>query len=261
MNAAAQSSWTILDMLAEALANPGASGFEVHYQPIVRLDNGAIIAVEALARWRHPIAGDIDPNVFVLVAERAGMMGTLDDFVLTSACVDANALNDLLGVPANLHVNICAARLGQPSLEWAILRAIDELHFETNRLVVEITETSRIPDLTAAAAAIRRLRTRGVRFALDDFGSGFNALSQLHALPVDCIKLAAALIDLDGDPLRAESLCRSVLTICGHIGAPVFAEGIETQEQAQMLMRVGCSMGQGHLYGRAQPLEMLRAVG
>jgi diguanylate cyclase len=250
----------VLDLLTDALAKPAINGFEVHYQPIVRISDQAIVAVEALARWRHPIAGNIDPGVFVPAAERAGMMATLDDFVLERVCRDANVLMDLLGPPANMHVNIAASRLGLPSLERSIARATGKLQLDPHRLVLEITETSRIDDLAAAAGAIRRIRECGVRFALDDFGSGFNMLVHFHALPVDCIKLDAALTYVGSDPARTEALCQSVLAICEHFGTTVVAEGIETAEQAAMLAKLGCPLGQGHLYGRAQPLVALSAV-
>lgn len=258
MAATAELNWQVLDALAEALLDPAPNGFDVHYQPIVCLQTQATVAVEALVRWRHAVAGNIDPEVFVLAAERAGLMATLDDFVLERACADANALADLLGVCADIHVNICASRLAQPSLELSVARALDELRLAPDRLVLEITETSRIEDLSAAATAMQRIRKRGVRFALDDFGSGFNMLVNLHALPVDCIKLDAALTYMGSNSLRAEALCRSVLTICEHLGATVIAEGIESRAQAQMLTRLGYPLGQGYLFGRAESLQTLR---
>jgi EAL domain-containing protein (putative c-di-GMP-specific phosphodiesterase class I) len=258
MKATAAISWSVLDDLVDALLDPTLNGFEVHYQPIVSLRSRATVAVEALARWCHPVAGNIDPEVFVLAAERAGRAAALDDFVLGRVCADVNALADLLGVEPDIHMNICAERLGQPSLESSVSRALDELHLAPERLVLEITESRRIDDLEAAAAAMQRMRRRGVRFALDDFGSGFNMLVHFHALPVDCIKLDAALTRFANDPQRTEAVCRSVLTICKHVGATVIAEGIETRAQAQMLMKLGCRLGQGHLFGRAQALPMLR---
>jgi EAL domain-containing protein (putative c-di-GMP-specific phosphodiesterase class I) len=255
MKATAAISWSVLDDLVHALLDPTLNGFEIHYQPIVSLRTRATVAVEALTRWRHPVVGYVDPEIFVLGAQRAGKMAALDDFALTRVCADTNALKDVLDVDADLHVNICAERLGQPSLESSVVQALDELHLSPERLVLEITETRRIDDLKAAAAAMQRMRKRGVRFALDDFGSGFNMLVHFHALPVDCIKLDAALTSLENDPLRTEAICRSVLTICKHVGATVIAEGIETRAQAQMLIRVGCRLGQGYLFGQARALE------
>ncbi|HYN93807.1 MAG TPA: EAL domain-containing protein [Pilimelia sp.] len=238
------------NLLAQALAGePAAAGFAVHYQPIVRLADGATVAVEALARWSHPVAGPVDPDIFVTVAERAGLVAALDDFVLDRGCADAGPLAERLGRAVDVHVNVSAARLGRPELESAVHRALGRHGVPAARLVLEITETSRMTDLKAAAAAVRRLRATGVRLALDDFGSGFNALAQLHALPVDVVKLDGTLTGLDEEPERAEALCRSVLGICADLRVRVVAEGVETAAQAATLARLGCELGQGYLYG------------
>jgi diguanylate cyclase (GGDEF)-like protein len=246
-------------LLARALGGgaPGDAGFEVHYQPIVRFRDGVTVAVEALARWTDPDAGVIDPDVFVTVAERTGLVAALDDFVLDRACADAAALAETFGRPVDVHVNVSAARLGQRGLEDTVARALQRHAVRPARLVVEITETRRIPDLPMAAAVAARLRETGVRVALDDFGSGFNALAQLHALPVDIVKLDSTLTDVDTAPERAGALCRSVLAICAELKIAVVAEGIETVARAGALAELGCLLGQGYLFGPARPVHRL----
>lgn len=238
-------------LLAGALSggSPAASGFEVFYQPIVRLSDQATVAVEALARWTDPIAGPVHPDVFVTMAERTGLVSAIDDFVLNQACADAQALADRFGRPIDVHVNVSAGRLGQQGLEDAVDAALARHAMPPARLVVEITETLRIPDLPRAAAMLERLRARGVRVALDDFGSGYNALAQLHGMPVDTVKLDSTLTDVDTAPDRAGALCRSVLAICADLGITVVAEGIETDERAAALSGLGCPLGQGYLFG------------
>src|SRR5688572_16471020 len=113
----AQELQQLLDVLA---GDPAAAGFEVHYQPIVRLADGATVAVEALARWHHPVAGRIEPSVFVAAAERRGLMAVVDDFVLDRACADAEALARVHGRDVCVHVNVSAYRLGRPDLDAAI---------------------------------------------------------------------------------------------------------------------------------------------
>ncbi len=242
-------------LLARALADsPADAGFEVHYQPVVRLADGVVVAVEALARWRDPEAGVIDPDVFVIVAERTGLVAAIDDFVLDRACADADALAARYGGPLDLHVNVSSGRLGGPELDSAVERALTRHALPPSRLVLEITETRRIPDLRAAAAAADRLRAAGVRLALDDFGSGFNALAQLHGLPVDIVKLDGSLTDVELAPERAGALCRSVLAICAELGVSVVAEGVERPAQAAALAELGCAYGQGYHLGVPQPL-------
>jgi diguanylate cyclase (GGDEF)-like protein len=248
-------------LLARALSGaPAAAGFEVYYQPIVRLSDGAIVAVEALARWTDPVVGPVDPDVFVTVAERTGLVAAIDDFVLDRACADASALANTYGRPIDMHVNVSAARLGQHGLEEAVARALERHSVRPSRLVVEITETRRIPDMPRAIEVAERLRRRGVRVALDDFGSGYNALAQLHSLPVDIVKLDSTLTDVDVSPERAGALCRSVLAICAELGIVVVAEGIETPARARALAVLGCHLGQGYFFGQPGPVHRLTAV-
>ncbi len=245
--------------LALALAGdcPGEAGFEVHYQPIVELTHGTTVAVEALARWTDPVAGPVHPDVFVSVAERVGLVGAIDDFVLDRACADASTLAQLYGRPIGVHVNVSAARLGDPDLTEVMRAALDRHGTEPSRLVVEITETRRIADLPGAAAVAGQLRALGIRLALDDFGSGFNTLVQLHSLPVDIVKLDSSLTDVDIAPERAGALCRSILAICTELGVTVVAEGIETGSRARALADLGCPLGQGYLFGQPTPLHRL----
>jgi diguanylate cyclase (GGDEF)-like protein len=246
-------------LLAQALAggNPAAAGFEVFYQPIVRFSDGATVAVEALVRWTDPVAGPVHPDVFVTVAERTGLVVAIDDFVLDQACADVTVLESIYGRPIDVHVNVSAARLGQEGLEETVFAALARHAVPAGRLIVEITETRRIPDLPRAAAVATRLRSAGVRVALDDFGSGFNALAQLHSLPVDIVKLDSTLTDVDVSPDRAGALCRSVLAICAELNVIVVAEGIETPARAAALAELGCPLGQGYLFGQPGPLNRL----
>ncbi|WP_328460301.1 bifunctional diguanylate cyclase/phosphodiesterase [Actinoplanes sp. NBC_00393] len=249
-------------LLAGALAeggSPAAAGFEVHYQPIVRLTDSATVAVEALARWTDPVAGRVHPDVFVTMAERTGLVAAIDDFVLDRACADAAALAERFGRPIDLHVNVSAGRLGQEGLEEAVTAALERHGVPAGRLIIEITETLRIPDLPRAAAVVARLRDLGVRVALDDFGSGYNALAQLHSIPVDIVKLDSTLTDMSGEPNRAGALCRSVLAICAELGITVVAEGLETPERSQALAGLGCPLGQGYLFGAPVPLSRLNS--
>jgi diguanylate cyclase (GGDEF)-like protein len=245
-------------LLARALGgDPEAAGFSVHYQPIVRFTDGATVAVEALARWTHPIVGPVDPDVFVTVAERTGLVAAIDDFVLDRACADAAALANAYGRPIDVHVNVSAARLGQHGLEESIARALTRHAVRPSRLVVEITETRRIPDMPLAAAVAARLRAQGIRVALDDFGSGHNALAQLHSLPVDIVKLDSTLTNMDISPERAGALIRSVLAICAELNIAVVAEGIETMARAHAMAGLGCPLGQGYLFGQPGPVHRL----
>ncbi|RAK38405.1 diguanylate cyclase (GGDEF)-like protein [Actinoplanes lutulentus] len=247
-------------LLAGALSDggsPAEAGFQVYYQPIVRLSDSTTVAVEALARWTDPVAGPVHPDVFVTMAERTGLVAAIDDFVLDQACADAARLAEVYGRPIDIHVNVSAGRLGQQGLQEAVSAALQRHGVPASRLIVEITETLRIPDLPRAAAVLTSLRGLGVRIALDDFGSGYNALAQLHSMPVDIVKLDSTLTDVDAEPDRAGALCRSVLAICAELGIAVVAEGLETVERSSGMAALGCPLGQGYLFGPPVPLNRL----
>ena len=259
-------------MLAEALdGDAAAAGLDVHYQPVVRIDDGAVIAVEALARWTHPTSGPLPTAVFIAVAERTGLIGRLDDFVLDRACRDLAGYRGSDGIA--LHVNVSASRLGEPEVEAAVHDCLTRHHLEAGRLVLEVTESSPISDAAAAVRSARRLRERGVRLALDDFGTGYSTLALLHELPLDIIKLDRSLTDTatayaNGSPPSGwdhgrggAALCRAVLAIAKELNIVVVAEGVETAEQAAALCRAGCRYAQGHWYGRPGALaDAFRSV-
>ncbi|BBY47317.1 GGDEF-domain containing protein [Mycolicibacterium arabiense] len=228
------------------------AGFRLVYQPVVSLPDGVPVAVEALARWTAPNDMQIPPETFVAVAEGAGLGAALDAMVLDVACREVRAA----GLELDLHVNIGAARLGNAAFEQVVVQTLARHDIEAGRVVLEITETVPIVDLTAGAAAIRRLSTMGVKVALDDFGAGFNSLTYLHTLPVHTVKLDRSLA-VGAEPDRDLALYRSVIGLCGSLGLDVIAEGIEHQTQADTVFAAGCRLAQGYLFGRATPLDQM----
>ena len=236
-------------LLAAALAEQ--RGLDVHYQPIVRLADGTVVAVEALARWTDPVVGPVPADLFITVAERAGLVGLVDDFVLDRACRDAAAFRGAWSTVI-VHVNVSAARFGEPEQEEGVLRALRKHGLPPGRLLLELTETARLDDLSAAQRSASRLVGRGVQLGLDDFGTGYNALHLLHALPADLVKLDRSLVS--GGTARSLAVCRSIVSICAELGVRVIAEGIESPAQRAEMAALGCGYGQGHLFGRPGPL-------
>ncbi|MBE1501654.1 diguanylate cyclase (GGDEF)-like protein [Amycolatopsis lexingtonensis] len=228
-------------------------GFCLVFQPIVRLPDATPVAVEALARWTTRDGTSVSPETFVRAAEGAGLGAELDALVLDLACREITAA----GVDLTVHVNVCASRLGAAALEQSVSASLARYGLPAERLVVEITETVPVPDLTAGAAAIRRLQDLGVRVALDDFGAGYSSLTVLHALPVDLIKLDRALTT-GVRPDRDAALCRSLVGLCRDLEVAVVAEGIETAEQAELVTKAGCPTAQGYRFGHPAPLSSLR---
>jgi diguanylate cyclase len=233
---------------------------DVAYQPIVRLSDGSTVAVEALARWTDGERGPVPPDVFVAAAERTGLIAELDDHVLNRACRDMARLRARSGIPLAVHVNVSATRLADPALGVAVRAALDRNRLPAAALVLEITETSMVPDVAAATPILQRLRAEGVRVALDDFGTGYGTLATLHVLPIDVVKLDRTLAVPAGDPGRGNALRRSVVSISRTLGMLIVGEGIETAQQAAELGRLGCDLGQGYYFGRPEPVDRLRLV-
>jgi diguanylate cyclase len=230
-------------------------GFRLVYQLVVTLPDGAPVAVEALARWTAPNGIDISPETFVAVTEAAGLGAVFDSLVLDLACREVRAA----GLDLDIHVNIGAARLGNPGFEQQVHQALRRHRIPRGRLVLEITETVPIVDLDKAAAQITRLSDLGVKVALDDFGAGFNSLTYLHCLPVHIVKLDRSLA-VGGDSARDFALYRSVIGLCDALDMEVIAEGIESEAQAETVYRAGGRLAQGHRFARAVPIEELKAA-
>lgn len=226
-------------------------GFRLVYQVVVQLPEGNPVAVEALARWTTPTGIEISPETFVAAAEAAGLAADLDALVLDTACRDVQQA----GLDLDIHVNIGAGRLGNPTFEQQVRLALTRHHLPPNRLVVEITETLPIVDLAQAAAQIKRLNALGVKVALDDFGAGFNSLMYMHALPVQIVKLDRGLAT--ADQARDLTLYRSVIGLCDELGLTVIVEGIESAAQSDTVYRAGGRLAQGHLYGYPVPISEL----
>ncbi|OBB47383.1 GGDEF domain-containing phosphodiesterase [Mycobacterium sp. 852002-51961_SCH5331710] len=221
------------------------AGFALVFQPIVRLPEATPVAVEALARWTAPDGAQIPPETFVAAAEAAGLGGALDAMILDLGCREIISG----GTGLELHVNIGAARLRESGFVDVVSETLTRYGMESGRLTLEITETVPIFDLDAAAAQILRLNAIGVKVALDDFGAGYNSLTYLHSLPVDAVKLDRSLL-AGTERARDATLYRSVIAVCNPLGLDVVAEGIETDEQADMVIRAGCRFAQGYLFGR-----------
>lgn len=171
------------ELLAEVLAgDPTDGGFEVQYQPIVRLAGGATVAVEAVACWQHPGVGQVAPAQFIAAAERAGLSAVLDDYVLNQACADADALTAAYGLDVPVHVNVSAPRLTRPDLHAVVDWALGRYKLAASRLVIEVAQVNQIEDVGVASKATQRIRDRGVRVAIDDFGAGYDIMAQLQGL-------------------------------------------------------------------------------
>ncbi|WP_101829880.1 putative bifunctional diguanylate cyclase/phosphodiesterase [Frankia canadensis] len=243
----------LADALATALRRGGwSAGFAVHYQPIVRLRDRRPVALEALARWTAPGRGPVPPGTFVAAAENSGIVGTLDDMILSQACAEIAVAYPDPGL--RLHVNVSASRVADTTLLDSVARALAASRFDPSRLVVEVTETSRISDLHGAREVLEEVRALGVAVALDDVGAGHSTLAALHLLPVDVVKLDRTLLEPPREGGRVAAMRRWMISMAHDLGAVVVAEGIEQEGQVAELEELGCELGQGYHFARPGPL-------
>ncbi len=227
---------------------------DVHFQPIVDLATDRTVAVEALARWTSPTLGTIGPDVFMAVAERAGLVHDLTLALLRKALLSLRQL------PADLDLsfNLSAHDVASPRTVLAVVAALNEAGVDPARLVFEITETALMRDFEAAEQSIRLLRSLGARIALDDFGTGYSSLGYLHRLPIDEIKVDRSFVRGAGEPAGVKLLA-SILTLSASLDLACVAEGVETAAERALLGKLGCTLCQGYLFARPMPADALLA--
>ena len=228
-------------------------GFELHYQPVVDLLTNRITGCEALLRWPHPTLGAITPAEFIPVAEETGLINPLGEWVLTMACAEAVTWPDQIKVA----VNVSPVQFRSPAFALKVAAALAKSGLPAHRLELEITETILIRDDEAALAVLHQLRELGVRIALDDFGTGYSSLSYLQRFPFDKIKIDRCFIKDVAESDGSACIVQAVVTIADARHMTTTAEGVETEEQRTMLIRLGCAEMQGYLFKAAMPAAEL----
>jgi diguanylate cyclase (GGDEF)-like protein/PAS domain S-box-containing protein len=253
MHASAKARLTMEQDLRQALAS---GGFEIHYQPLVNLTSGEVCGCEALLRWRHPERGMISPAEFIPVAEDAGLIDELGDWVLRTACTEAATWPDHI----RIAVNVSPIQLKCQTLAIRIAGALANSGLKPDRLELEITEAVLIRDDEAALAILHQLRGIGVRIALDDFGTGYSSLSYLKRFPFDKIKIDRCFVsDVDAAG-GSSSIVQAVVNIAAALDTTTVAEGVETEAQRTLLRELGCTEMQGYLFSAAKPAAEVKKL-
>jgi diguanylate cyclase (GGDEF)-like protein/PAS domain S-box-containing protein len=221
----------------------------VHYQPIVNLATGVIVAFEALLRWEHPERGLLRPQNFLAVAEETGLMVPIGLWALREACQQAATWRECgpAGRP-RLCVNLSARQITAGDLVEDIRTALLAADLPAERLVLEVTESSLLDPAGAALARIEELKSLGIGLHLDDFGTGYSSLSYLYRLPIDALKIDRSFIVTMSRSEQAFAIVRSIVSLAASLKLTVVAEGIETEAQAGHLRDLGCAAGQGFYF-------------
>jgi diguanylate cyclase (GGDEF)-like protein len=230
------------------------------YQPEVDLRTGLFVGAEALARWDHPERGILEAGKFVPLAEETGLVLELDDAIVRSVVTTRAELSGF-GLLDSFRIwcNVSATRLtrGMPAEQLA--RLFERTGCDPNLIGLEITETGVLGDVVAAAREIAAVRELGVKVALDDFGTGQSSLTLLRSLTIDRVKIDRTFISEFTRDSRDTAIVRRVIALAHDLGLDVVAEGVETPEQARLLVELGCTRAQGHLWAKAVPIDELRA--
>jgi EAL domain-containing protein (putative c-di-GMP-specific phosphodiesterase class I) len=232
--------------LRQAIAD---GGLEVYYQPCVSLQDNRITGCEALVRWRHSERGMVSPAEFIPIAEETGLINQLGEWVLTTACTEATTWPDDI----RLAVNVSPVQFRSGTLALKTVAALAASGLPASRLELEITEAVLIRDDDAALAILHQLRAIGVRIALDDFGTGYSSLSYLQRFPFDKIKIDRCFVEDIAESEGSSCIVQAVVNIATARQMTTTAEGVETQQQRELLRALGCAEMQGYLFSPAKP--------
>ena len=231
--------------------------FELFYQPILRLCTGEVVGFEALIRWRHPHRGLVSPAEFMPFVEQSELMMPIGAWVLEEACRQAAAWPAPLKIAVNLSATQFAA--GEVLVQQ-ILGALERSGLRPDRLELEVTETVLLEDTQDTLSALHQIRRHGVRVALDDFGTGYSSLSYLRKFPFDKVKIDQSFVRDMGGREDCAAIVRAVTSLGASLGMITLAEGVETPEQHEMLLRQGCEEGQGYLFSPPRPAGEIAAI-
>jgi diguanylate cyclase (GGDEF)-like protein/PAS domain S-box-containing protein len=221
------------------------NSFELHYQPIVRLDDTHIVGYEALVRWVHPQQGLIQPAEFIDIAEESGLIVPLGDWIMATAIAAAAEWQD---DSAYVSVNVSVRQFRTPGFLETVRRHLADAGLPPSRLMLEITESLLLPDEEQVWDDLKALRTMGVRVAIDDFGTGYSSLSYLRRVPVDVVKVDRSFVETIGSSHQQRALVEGIVWLAATLGLQVIAEGIEQESDRLLLVGLGCPLGQGFLF-------------
>ncbi len=232
----------------------------VYYQPQVELATGRIVGAEALVRWRHPSRGAVEPERFVMIAEETGLIVPIGDWILRTACEQIKAWQGASLPPLVVAVNLSARQFRQTQLADIVESVLSDTGVEPRFLELELTETVVMHDPQEAEIALRRLKSMGLRVAIDDFGSGYSSLNYLKRFPIDKLKIDGSFVQDLPESGDSAAIVLAVISLGHSLGLRVIAEGVERRSQAGFLRAHGCDEIQGYYYSAPMPAQEFTAL-
>jgi diguanylate cyclase (GGDEF)-like protein/PAS domain S-box-containing protein len=231
--------------------------FLLYYQPKINVKTGLINSIEALARWVHPEFGMVPPNQFIPMAEETGAIGPLGEWVLRTACIQNKAWQDAGFPPMRIAVNFSPRQIQYLDMADMVERVLAETLLEPRWLEIEITENVMLRNEKAAVQTICRLSKLGVHISIDDFGTGYSTFSYIKKIPINTLKIDQSFISDICSNLNDEAIATAVINMAQCLNLNVIAEGVETEEQRNLLESLNCSEMQGYLFSRPLPADEL----
>ena len=224
--------------------------FVLHYQPKVNAQSGELSGMEALVRWQHPQLGLVPPNDFIPIAEDTGLITLLGECVLRTACQQNMAWQRAGLEPLRVSVNLSLRQFQQTNLVEIINQVLAESGLKSEYLELEITESSIMNDAAQAIEILHRLKQLGIKISLDDFGTGYSSLAYLKTLPMDVLKIDRAFVQNITTDSRDVAIIKTIVTLARNLKLKIIVEGVETEEQAVTLSRLGCNDLQGYFFSK-----------
>jgi len=242
--------------LRQAMQN---DDFELHYQPKLDLDSGALAGVEALIRWPQPDGNYISPGRFIPLAEETGMIVTIGEWVLREACRQAQDWQKKFSRNLRIAVNISSQQFYQSDIRKTIMQALFEASVKPSLLQLELTESILMRDVEETISILDYLKGTGITLAIDDFGTGYSSLSYLKRFPLDALKIDQSFVKDLSEKNDDAAICAAIIAMAHQLGLIVIAEGVETDEQMAFLRGQKCDQAQGYLLAKPMPAAELEA--
>ena len=236
------------------------SEFVLHYQPQIEIASGRIIGVEALVRWQHPVRGLVPPMQFIPLAEESGLIEPLGEWVLRTACAQAAAWQRDGMPPLRMGINISARQFLNPALESMVARALADHGLAPGQLEIEITESLSMKNPEETIRILTNFNALGIGIAIDDFGTGYSNLAYLRRFPVHRIKLDRTFVSELGSPSCSHAIVEAIVAMAHKLDLEVIAEGVETVEQRDQLLRYGCDELQGYWFSRPVDAQACKSL-
>ncbi|WP_333573845.1 putative bifunctional diguanylate cyclase/phosphodiesterase [Sphingomonas sp.] len=245
----------VLEIALRAAVEQGQ--MQLAYQPVVNARTGGLLGFEALLRWTHPELGSVPPSKFIPLAEEARLIGAIGEWVLRTACHEAASWE----MPARIAINVSSEQLHNPTFATLVAQALAASGLDPDRLELEVTESVFLREGTAAISVLEQILDLGVRLSLDDFGTGYSSLGYLAHTRFNAIKIDRSFVQNAARGTReAIAIIRAVVALAESLGMATTAEGVETEQEHEMVQALGCTRAQGYYFGRPLPVHEARMI-